>query len=301
MTLYPNLAARIFDTPLAIMPSKAEAILRAIGPRFAEGGNVEFNEPFMVKGRGPELVIRANVDAQAGSGFEDDESVWRPYENRNGVAIIPVHGTLVQRSSWLGALSGLMSYEDIAETFHMAMDDGTVDGVFLDIDSPGGEVPGLFDMVDSISTRLGEKPVHAHINELSASAAYAVTTVADHVSVPRTGVVASIGVIVVHQEVTKMLDKAGIKMTIIRAGEKKANTNPYEKLSDDARDWLQAEVDRIREIFVSTVARNRGLDEQIVWDTEAAVYGAPDALKIGLVDAVMSAEQAANHLVDTLG
>lgn len=283
----PHLSTRIFGQPLAIMPQKAEIILDAIGPRL-------FGGPLPI-------VSDTRIKIDASSLIEDEEEEYRPYELDGGIATIRVRGTLVQRSSWLGSLSGLVSYESFAKAFVNAMDDSAVEAIFLEVDSPGGEVSGLFDMVDSVAERLGEKPVHAHINELSASAAYAITTLADHISVPRTGTVGSVGVIVIHQEATKMLGKAGIKVNIIRAGTRKAETNPYEQLSDDGRRYLQSEVDRIRQIFVETVARNRGMDEQVIWDTEAQVYGAPDALKLGLVDNIMSAEQAAKHLVNTLG
>lgn len=279
MTSYPNIAARIYDTPLAVMPQKAEIILNAIAPRLAGKG-----------------------DDRPAAFIFDDETDERPlYASAGGIAVITVHGTLVQRHSGMNALSGLTSYEELSQAFDAAMNDSAADGIFMDIDSPGGEVSGLFDFVDSAMERIGSKPVHAHINELSASAAFAITTIADHVSVPRTGTVSSVGVIVIHQEITKMLGKAGVKVNIIRAGKRKAETNPFEELSEVAGNALQAEVDRIREIFVTTVAQNRGLEEQVVWDTEAAVLNGPEALKIGLVDAVMSSKQAANHLVNTLG
>ena len=278
------LATRIFNTPLVIHPAKAAVILAALSDRLG-------------------IISSEPVDKQyaANHGFTEGTTADGIYEVQGRIAVIKVHGTLVHRSSYLDAMSGLTGYEGLSAAYHTAMDDRTVDAIFLDIDSPGGEAAGCFDLCDSMMSRVNEKPVHAHINEFSASGAYAITTIADHVSIARTGYAGSIGALVIHQEYTEYLDKQGIKATIIRAGEEKAKINPYEKLSDKDRESLQESLDRLRDVFVSTVAQNRRVSEDIIRDTEAAMFGAEEALKLNLVDAIMSAEEAAVHLMESLG
>lgn len=284
MEVAAMLATRIFNTPLVIEPAKAAVILGALSERLG-------------------IVSHPSIDGAqlANRGLKEDHHKKGSFEIAGRVAVIKVHGTLVHRSSYLDALSGLTGYEDLSENFHAAMDDPQVDAIFMDIDSPGGEAAGCFDLVDSMMTRVNEKPIHAHINEFSASGAYAITTAADHVSIARTGFAGSIGALVIHQEYTKYLEKEGIKATIIRAGEQKARVNPYEELTEDDRDNLQEALDRLRDVFISTVARNRGVSEDIIRGTEAAMFGADEALKLNLVDAIMSAEEAATHLVNSLG
>lgn len=283
-----NIATRIFNRPLAIQPEKAEAILRAIGPRLG------VSQMTGIDG----VAVNLNLEA---SLFDDEEVERYGYEVHNGIACIPIHGTLVQRGAWRGKHCGMTSYQGIRETFMEAMSDAAVKGIYLDVDSPGGEVSGLFDLVDDMARMVKRKPIHAHANELSASAAYAITTVADHISTTRTGITGSVGVIIIHSEFSRYLDKEGISVNIIRAGERKADANPYERLSKESRADLQGEVDYVRRIFVETVARNLELDQQVIWDTEAAVFTAPDAVRIGLVDAVMSTQQAAQHMLDAVG
>lgn len=280
MTTYHHIAARLFNTPLALCPQKAQVILTALGPRLG-----------ISKIKGP----------AAEGPFEKKNFQRKPFEIFDGVAFLPIHGSLIQRHSFLTAESGLMSYGEISEAFHAAMDDPAVRAVYMDVDSPGGEVAGLFDLVDSMAARVGEKPIHAHVNELSASAAYAITTVADHISIPRTGMAGSVGVIVIHQEFSRMLDQEGVTVNIIRAGDRKADFNQYEELSGAARRDVQSDIDRIREIFIQTVARNRGTDPDAVRETEAALLAAPAALDTNLVDEIMSAEEAAAHLMSRIG
>lgn len=68
----------------------------------------------------------------------------------DGIAIVPVIGTLVARSGYLGAASGLTAYSDIAESIEAAATDPGIRAILLDVDSSGGEVGGLFDLVDHI-------------------------------------------------------------------------------------------------------------------------------------------------------
>lgn len=271
------LATRIFNTPLLLHPAKVEVLLGALSDH-----------------RG--IISRHSINNEV----EKDKKTANILQVHGQIAVIKIHGTLVHRSSYLDAALGLTGYEEILTTYHEAMDNRAIDAVFLDIDSGGGEAAGCFDLIESMIGRINEKPVHAHINEFSASGAYAITTIADHISIARTGYTGSIGAIVVHKEFTKYLDIQGITATIVRSGRDKAKGNPYEKLSDKDLSAIQADLDHLRDIFISTIAQNRRISEEIIRGTEAAMFGAEDALKLNLVDAVMSAEEAAIHLVDSL-
>src|SRR5262249_57450704 len=78
--------------------------------------------------------------------------------------------------------------------------DPTVRGVILDVDSPGGEVGGLFDLVEQINAikAANSKPLWAVANESALSAAYAIASASDRVYVTRTGEIGSLGVVAVH-------------------------------------------------------------------------------------------------------
>lgn len=274
---------RIFNTPLAIHPAKAEVILGVLSDRL---GIIE--------------IESLNADTVGIEELNERNRNEGYYETYGRIALIRIHGTLVQRSSGLSAFSGLRSYENISSAFHTAMDDPSIDAIYLDVDSGGGEVAGCFDCVESMVSRVNEKPIHAHINEYSASAAYALTSVADHISIARTGYTGSIGALIIHREYSKMMDMEGIKATIFRAGEEKARFNQYETLRKKDKEDVQALLENVRDIFVSTVARNRGISEETVRATEAAMYGPEEALKLGLVDAIMSSEEAGTHLMESL-
>src|SRR5579872_2467613 len=120
----PHLASRLFGTPLMIARAKLEVILGVIGPRLT--GN---------------LMQPVTIDPSGGR---------EPLVTAEGIAVVPIIGTLVSRSGYLDTASGLASYGELADAIAFAFNDAAVRGIVLEIDSPGGEVGGLFDLVERI-------------------------------------------------------------------------------------------------------------------------------------------------------
>lgn len=201
-----------------------------------------------------------------------------------GIAVIPVFGTLVRRTVGLEAQSGLTSYASLGQQLAEAVADPKVKAILLDVDSPGGEAGGVFDLADQLFAARKAKPIWAVANEEAFSAAYAIAAAASKIYVSRTGGVGSIGVIAVHLDQSQAEADAGLKYTAIYAGARKNELSPHEPLSDPARASLQTEVDRVYEMFVATVARARGFAPDAVKATEAALFFGADAVAAGLAD-----------------
>ena len=274
MTLLPHLAARLFGVPLAIHRPKLDIILSVLGARIGL------------------------ADLAAPVGYTPAARAPGPPSGK--VAVIPIHGTLVRRTSGLEAESGLASYTGIAAQLDAALTSPEVAAILLDIDSPGGESGGVFDLADRIRAASQVKPVWAVANDMAFSAAYALASAATRVFVARTGGVGSIGVIAMHIDQSVKDAKDGVRYTAVFAGERKNDLNPHEPLSDAAHAVLKAEVDRVYELFVETVARHRGLDADAVRATEAGLFFGPDAVATGLADAVGSLDDALTQLTQSL-
>ena len=285
MTAFPFLAQRLFNTPLIVHPGKAEIIMAALAERLgvtqltrADGAAVTLSAPSL-------------------SGDPEPE---RPYDvTGDGIAIIPVRGTLVQRNG-LHPWSGMTGLDGVRTKFALALADDDVRAIIFDIDSPGGEVAGTFDLADGIYGARGVKPMHAILNEGAYSGAYALASACDWISVPRTGGAGSIGVIALLVDFSKALTSAGIAVNIIQFGKHKADGNQAVPLSDDARARFQDQVDEIGELFVSTIARNRGLRTAQVRATEAATFLGAEAVSLGLADIVSSPDAAYRALAPSL-
>lgn len=279
----PHLAQKLFNTPLAIHPQKAEVIVSS-------------------------LTERLGITQIRSAMMEDDDEYFSRkarkdsgYDVLEGIAIIPVYGTLVQKLGTLRPYSGMTGYDGIRRVFLTAVNDPEVKGICLDIDSPGGEVAGCFDLVDLIYAERGKKPIHAILSENAFSAAYAIASAADKIYVPRTGGVGSVGVIVIHCDWSQHIKDDGLKVSIITYGNRKAESNPYVALSDEAKAAIQHDVDEMGRLFVSTVSRNRGLSETVLRNTQAACYLAAEGVQMGLADAVASPDVAFQELMKESG
>ena len=88
------------------------------------------------------------------------------------------------------------------------------------------------------------------------------------------------------------LGEAGIKVTYIYAGDHKVDGNPYEPLPDGVRSDIQARIDGKYESFVGHVAAMRKMDPAAVRATQARTYDAPEAMRLGLIDAIATAPAA---------
>jgi signal peptide peptidase SppA len=289
---FAHLAQRLFNVPLAIHPGKAEVVMAALSERL-----------------GISRIVRMDGHSvQPMAGAWDDEGFNAPGNNPRagydlvaGVAVIQVSGTLVQKLGTLRPYSGMTGYDGIRQNLLMAVSNPDVKAIVLDIDSPGGEVAGCFDLVDTIYRARGSKPIWAIVDEMAFSAGYAIASAADHITVPRTGGTGSVGVIAMHVDWSQALTDAGLKVTFITFGDRKADGAAELPLSPEALARFQADMDTMGELFVSTVARNRSLDPEQVRATQASTYLGTTGVEMGLADAVMAPDAAFRALVETLG
>ncbi|EPC5193304.1 S49 family peptidase [Edwardsiella piscicida] len=285
----PHLAQRLFNTPLALHPNKADIIMAAVMDRFGI------------------TRIETSLAMEDNDGYGYDDTRGREtrsdlgYDNVAGIAVISICGTLVQKLGSLRPYSGMTGYDGIRQAFLSALSDPDVKGICLDIDSPGGEVAGCFDLVDEIYNARGKKPIHAILTENAYSAAYAIASAADRISVPRTGGVGSVGVITMHLDWTQRIKDDGLKVTIVTFGSRKAEGSPYRELSEDALAAIQHDINTMGELFVNTVARNRGLSAKIIKNTQAACFMAVDGVELGLADEVCPPDAAFRHLLQVTG
>lgn len=216
---------------------------------------------------------------------------YRPYNVVKGTLLIPVKGMLLndfgyQYGSWA------TGYTYLVKAFERGMADAEVERIAMVIDSPGGEVAGCFDSADKIFAMRGQKPIQSFVNEAAYSAAFAWATVADKITMTRTAGVGSVGVVTAHMNVSKALEKAGYEITFIHAGKHKVDGNAYEALPAPVKARIQKRIDSMYTIFTSTTARNLGIDESAVRETEALTYGAEEAIEIGFAHEVLPFDEA---------
>ena len=242
------------------------------------------------------LIATAQAMPDRGAYREDDD--YTPHGSRpehlieisNGIGVLSIEGPLFARfgieSWWYGG----SAYDVIGAAFDMMLADAGVTQIVLLIDSPGGTVTGCFELADKIYAARGTKPITAVANDSAYSAAYAIASAADRIVIPRSGGLGSVGVRCQHVDISRALDRIGYTVTTIVSGAKKADFDSTAPLSDGARSEMQVEVNRLADIFVETVARNRGIDADAVRGLQAGCLFGPSAIAAGLGDAIGTIE-----------
>lgn len=222
----------------------------------------------------------------------------KPFAFADGIAIIPFSGSLINRFGWsYGYVTG---YNFIRRQMQLALADEDVKGIVGDFNTYGGEAAGCFECATEIFEARGQKPMIAVIDSNCYSAGYALASAFDKIVCTPSGGVGSIGVVGMHMNMAKALEKYGVEITFIHYGEHKVDGNPYEPLPASVKANMQKGINKSGENFVALVARHMNLDVQKVRDTQAAVYRAEDALELGLIHTIATPSQAMQVFFDEL-
>lgn len=233
---------------------------------------------------------REGIAVEAGAMEAQSAAPSRSSGRQGSIALIQVYGAIMQRASQFGPCEGGTGTDQISSALAAAMADETVSQVLMDFDTPGGSVFGVAELGDQIRAARSKKPVIGIANSLSASAGYWLMSQCSEAYCTPGGQVGSIGVYGAHEDMSKALDAAGIKITLISAGKYKVEGNPFAPLDEDALAFQQAGIDAYYQSFVSAVAKGRGVPVDQVRTSmgEGRCFNASQALAAGMVDGVMS-------------
>jgi signal peptide peptidase SppA len=285
---FQHICRYVRDNPWAITEDKLGDILdvlvaRITGERFSDDE---------IKARVGESMNAnaARIEAAAATSREQGRSV----------AVIPVLGTIFhRRAETMGESSGGTSTTMVQSMFRQALADQDVGTILIDTDSPGGTVAGVRELANEIFAAKGTKRIVALADTLMASAAYWIASQADEIIGTPSSLTGSIGVFTAHEDLSKRAELLGVKVTLISAGKFKTEGNPFEPLSDAAREQLQSRVDEAYSDFVKAVARGRGVKAADVRGGfgEGRVLPAKAALEAGLIDRISTRDEALSRLV----
>lgn len=207
------------------------------------------------------------------------------------VAIVTAHGIALYQLEWQPLA---FSTRKLAATMTELANDPTIGTILLHVNSPGGSVVGTKEAADAVYAARQRKRVIALVDPLAASAAYYIAAQATEIACLPSGEVGSIGVYMMHLDLSERLRMDGVKPTFIFAGKHKVDGNPFEPLSAEARAFEQGEVDKLYREFVAAVARGRGVTAAVVNASfgQGRCYGAKDALAAGMIDRIETPDQA---------
>lgn len=282
--LQPFLTAEGYDH-LAMLNGAQAAISTLFGGELSLLHPVEAAR--LAKGK-PRIAAKA---AKPSMAINDGELVMDV-----NIVKIDVSGIILHKASFWESFYDITSYETLQGQIAAAIGHPKVNGILLDINSPGGMVAGCWDFCDWLVAQKSHKPIHAIARDSAYSAAYAIASCADHITVTKSGGIGSIGVIMTLVEYSKWMEKEGIAVVEIFAGDKKNFGTPFAPLSDAAKTDFQADVNTLYGMFVAHVAAQRELDVEVVKATQAGCYRAGAGVAAGLADAIGNIDAAVETL-----
>jgi signal peptide peptidase SppA len=251
-----------------------------------------------------ETVISAQAKIQEHSlrhhYDEDKDSMSSPILSiSEGIATVMVHGSLTSEDSFYNQMFGITSYNEIRNAIIEAIGSMEVSRIVLDFDSPGGDSKGVQDLGGFIEFASARVPIVAHVSGEALSAACWLATSCDSITGPPMSEHGSIGVIAILQEITKMAEDQGIKFHVFRAGKYKAIGSPYEELTEEFREIIQAKVDTVEGFFLDAISENRGISRGSVKARvgEGLTFFAAEAVDKGLLDEVLSIQDLLTRLI----
>lgn len=215
--------------------------------------------------------------------------------DKNGIATIELHGTLLKHAS---SFSANTSTVEARRMVRAAKNDPNVEAVLLHIDSPGGTVAGTDDLGDDIASLQKTKPTMAYIEDLGASAAYWLASQTGTIYSNAQAVVGSIGVLSVVYDLSRKAEAENITVHVIKAGEMKGAGVPGSLITEEQIAEWQKLVDAFYDDFISAISEGRGIPKARATElADGRVHIGQVAVDLGLTDGVRSLDQAFSELV----
>ena len=230
--------------------------------------------------------------------FFPKTQLTRDASGRN-LAIVPMHGPMMNRAGVFQRLfAGHNSPQHFARLMRAASQNGNIEKILIDVDSPGGTVAGTTEAAEAVDyavRRKGAENVTAFANGQMASSAYWIASRAGQIIADPTALVGSIGILTAHVDRTGAAEKAGVKVSYFRSGQHKGASQPFEGgISEAEAAEVQRLVSKTHDEFVASVEDRRGaLREEA---KAGKVYVGAEAQEVGLIDGVGSFE---SHLEGT--
>lgn len=215
---------------------------------------------------------------------------------RKDTAVLYVAGPLVKRETWISQFLGLTTYETLFSDINVVAREPRVKSVVLYVDSPGGQAGGCDEVAKAVYALRQQKPVTAYISSTGCSAAYWIASAAQRIVVSDMAAVGSIGVVLGIADYRKRNEASGI------THHEFVSSRSPNKRSDPATPQGQGQyqklVDDMAEVFVSAVAKYRGVSASTVVEKfgGGGVEIGANAVKAGLADEVGDFESALARL-----
>lgn len=232
---------------------------------------------------------RAISTVLSGDSDSNDE-----YEMIGSIALIHATGSLTKYGN---SFDGSSSTVALRRQIRNAADDECVGSILLRIESPGGTTAGTQELAEEIVAATAKKPVYAYCEDLCASAAYWIASQCTKVYANASSLVGCIGTYTIVQDASAMMEKMGVKVNVVKAGDFKAAGTFGTPVTDDQLAEFQRLVDTLNGFFLGAVEKGRKLTAAKVKElADGRVHVGKEAAANGLIDGIRTFEETINEL-----
>lgn len=215
----------------------------------------------------------------------------------DGVAIVDLEGVLTKYGSSLSTAGSTVAFRSTLRSLKRAHESGQVKSAMIVIESPGGSTMGTPEAAEEVASLASVMPVTAYIEDIGASAAYWIASQADRIVANASAMVGSIGTYFAVDDVSQAFTDKGIKTHLFTTGKHKGAGYQGTELTEEQQAEFQSLVERMNAPFVKAVGEARGLDgEALEHVTDGRVWRGDEAVAVGLIDAVMTYDDALAEL-----
>lgn len=227
------------------------------------------------------------------------KTVKKDNKAKDKIAIIYAEGEVIA-----GSGPNIAVYSDkITKALNDAAADDNIKAIVLRVNSPGGMVTASEIMTNAVIRAKEKKPVIVSMGNVAASAGYEISCNANYIVAEPTTITGSIGVFGTIPEVGGTLKKyLGITTDTVNTNANSTSLGILRPMSPKSLELMQRNVEEFYTVFVSRVAKGRGLTYNYVDSiARGRVWTGRDALKLGLVDALGGLEDAISIAADSAG
>jgi len=204
----------------------------------------------------------------------------RSFSLREKVGIIPIEGIIGDA-------------EELIEQINEFADDRGIRAVVLRIDSPGGGVVPSQEIYQAVRELKKKKKVVASMGSVAASGGYLIAVAADRIVANPGSITGSISTVMHYANVEGLLKKVGVRSSVVKSGKFKDIGSPTREMTAEERSLIQAIVDDIYDQFVRTIALNRKLPLQRIFElADGRIFSGRQAMDLGLVDELVGLQDA---------
>lgn len=242
-----------------------------------------------------------------------EQEVTGTSHSPNKILRLQMHGAIMGEGGGVFAAGGAESWSTIRKFLDAVRQDRSVQGILLDVDSPGGAVTEC-DLIVHEFTRFRADmkkagrtmPIVALYGDMAASGGYYISAGCDYIYCGRTTITGSIGVIMSFLNFSGLAKEYGVSEVVIKSGKMKNLLSRFEAPGDEEKAILQNTVAEMHARFVDVVAEGRlgkqGLTrERIAELADGRIYTPSQAKEYGLVDDIGYFDDAVDKIKSLAG